>query len=140
MKHSHEAKRSIFFAAVQAQGIWILFAVALLLLFCTIAYYMEDPDSVLFPLSLCALYLSSIAGGMAAVRLSGDGLMSGLLSGAMTVILVILFSFLPCPSSCSDIISSAGYLLMILPASVIGAVLGHKRKEKPKTKRKKTIH
>ncbi|MBQ7929607.1 MAG: TIGR04086 family membrane protein [Clostridia bacterium] len=139
MKHSHEAKRSLLFSSVQAQGIWILSAAVLLLIFCAVAYSMEDPDSVLLPLSLCALYMSSVAGGIAAVRLSGDGLMSGMLSGLMTVVLVILFSLLPFPSFCTDMMTSAGYLSMIRPASVIGAILGHKRKEKPKTKHKKTM-
>ncbi len=139
MKHSHEAKRSILFSSFQAQAVWLISAVVLLLIFCTAAYSMEDPDSVLFPLSLCALYLSSVVGGIAAVRLSGDGLISGLLSGVMTILLIILLSFLPFPVFCTDKMISAGYLSMILPASVIGAVLGHKRKEKPKMKHKKAI-
>ncbi len=139
MKHSHEAKRSILFSTVQAQGIWGLSAVVLLLVFCAVAYSMEDPGSVLFPLSLCALYLSSVAGGIAAVRLSGDGLMSGLLSGIITIGLIILISLLPFPVFCEDMMTSVGYLVMILPASIIGAVLGHKRKEKLKTKRKKAM-
>lgn len=139
MKHSHETKRSILFSSVQAQGVWFLSAAVLLLIFCAVAYSMEDPDSVIFPLSLCALYLSSVIGGIASVRLSGDGLMSGMLSGIMTLVLIVLLSFFPFPVFCEDRIGSIGYLVMILPASVIGSVLGHKRKEKPMGKRKKTI-
>lgn len=139
MKHSHEAKRSILFSSVQAQGIWGLSAVVLLLIFCTVAYSMEDPGSVLFPLSLCALYLSSVIGGIAAVRLSGDGLMSGFLSGLMTIGLIFLLSLFPFPVFYDDRMASVGYLAMVLPASVIGAVLGHKRKENPKIKRKKAM-
>ncbi len=139
MKHSHDAKRSILFSAVQAQGIWVLTAIVLLLIFCATAYSMEDPDSVLFPLALCALYMSAVVGGIAAVRLSGDGLISGLLSGIMTVVLIVFLSFIPFPVFCTDRMISVGYLAMVLPASVIGAVLGHKRKDKPKVKRKKAI-
>lgn len=139
MKHSHESKRSILFSSVQAQGIWVLSAVVQLLIFCTVAYSMKDPGSVLFPLSLCALYLSSVIGGIAAVRLSGDGLMSGLLSGLMTIGLIFLLSLLPFPVFYDDMMTSVGYLAMVLPASVIGAVLGHKRKDNPKTKRKKAM-
>jgi len=139
MKHSHETKRSILFSSVQAQGVWALSAVILLLIFCAAAYSMEDPDSVLFPLSLCALYMSSVVGGIAAVRLSGDGMISGLLSGIMTIILIVLLSLFPFPVFCENLSTSIGYLAMVLPASMIGAVLGHKRKEKPKSKRKKAM-
>lgn len=141
MKHSHEAKRSLFLSSIQAQAVWALSAVLLLLVFCTIAYSTDDPDSITFPLSLCALYLSAVIGGIAAVRLSGDGIMSGLLSGLITMALIWLLTLLPLPESNVELPMSLLYTALVIPSSVVGSALGHKRKEKPgmKTKLKRTI-
>lgn len=141
MKNSHETKRSLFLSSLQAQAVWVLSALLLLLVFCTAAYFTEDPDSIIFPLSLCALYLSAMIGGIAAVRLSGDGIVSGLLSGIVTALLLWLFSLLPLPEAGIEIPNALIYSLMVIPASVVGAALGHRRKTKPgmKTKLRKTI-
>ncbi len=142
MKNSHEAKRSILLSSIQAQAVWAPSAVLLLLVFCTIAYSTDDPDSITLPLSLCALYLSAIIGGIAAVRLSGDGILSGLLAGTITAVLVYLLSLLPLPESHVELPMSLLYTVLVIPASAVGSALGHKRKEKPsgmKAKRKKNI-
>lgn len=142
MKNSHEAKRSILLSSVQAQAVWALSAVLLLLIFCAVAYSTDDPDSITFPLSLCALYLSAIIGGIAAVRLSGDGIMSGLLTGLITAVLLFLLSLLPLPMSPVEMPISLLYNALVVPAAVVGSALGHKRKEKPsgiKAKMKKNL-
>ncbi len=141
MKKSHEAKRSLFLSSLQAQAVCAVSAIVLLLIFCAIAYSTEDPDSITFPLSLCALYLSSMIGGIAAVRLSGDGIVAGLLSGLVTALLVWLLSLLPLPESGVEYPLSLLYTGMVIPASAVGAALGHKRKEKMgrKAKLKKNI-
>ncbi|MBQ9995875.1 MAG: TIGR04086 family membrane protein [Clostridia bacterium] len=141
MKHSHEAKRSLFLSSVQAQAVWAASAVLLLLIFCGVAYSTDDPDSLTFPLSLCALYLSAAAGGIAAVRLSGDGIMSGLLSGAITMVLIWILALLPLPESHVELPMSLVYTALVIPASAVGAAVGHRKKEKPgmKTKLKKNI-
>ena len=99
MKKSHEGKRSIFLSALLAQAVWGMSSVILLLVFCTVACSTEDPERITGPLALCALYLSSMAGGIAAVRLSGDGIVSGMLSGVITGLLVCGISLLPLPPS-----------------------------------------
>ena len=141
MKKSHEGKRSIFLSALLSQAVWGLSAVLLLLVFCAVACSAEDPDRITGPLSLCALYVSSIVGGVAAVRLSGDGLVSGVLSGVFTVFLVWGLSFLPLPTAGNEISQSLLGLFMIIPAAAVGSVLGHKRTGNPgmKTKLKKKI-
>jgi len=141
MKHSRETKRSLFLSSLQAQAVWAPAAVLLLLVFCAVACSTADPDSITFPLSLCALYLSAVIGGIAAVRLSGDGLMSGLLSGIFTALLVGLLSLLPLPDSGTEFPMSLLYTALVIPASVVGSAVGHRRKEKPgkKFKRKKNI-
>ena len=70
----------LFFSAVRAQIVMFLTRLVLLLLFCTIAYSLADPDTVTVPLSLAALFAGGLAGGIAAVRFSGDGILSGWLS------------------------------------------------------------
>jgi len=141
MKIPHDAKRSLFLSSVRAQAVWALSAVLLLLVFCAVACSTDDPDSILFPLSLCALYLSAFAGGIAAVRFSGDGIMSGLLSGLLTMGLLWLLALLPFPESGVDMPTSLLYTALVIPASAAGAAVGHKRKEKPgmKTKYRKNI-
>ena len=141
MKHSREAKRSLFLSSVQAQAVWAVSAVLLLLVFCAVAYSTDDPDSLTFPLALCALYLSAAAGGIAAVRLSGDGILSGLLSGVLTLGLIWLLSLLPLPDSNAELSKALMYTAMVIPASMAGAAIGHRKKEKPgiKSKMKKNI-
>ncbi len=135
MKNSHEVKRSLFLSSVKAQIAWGASAVILLLLFSLIAYNSADPDSLILPLSLCALYLSAVIGGFAAVRLSGDGIMSGLLSGLITIVLIRLLALLPFPNSYTELSLSILYTLLVFPASVVGSILGHKRKDKIKRRK-----
>ncbi len=141
MKKSREAKRSLFLSSLQAQPVCFLSALLLLVVFCAAAYSTADPDRITFPLSLCALYLSSMIGGIAAVRFSGDGIVSGLLSGGMTAVLIWIISLLPLPASEAEFPETILYIIMVIPASGIGAVLGRKRKEKPemRVKRMKNI-
>ncbi len=140
MKNSHEIKRSLLLSSVQAQAVWLISAGILLLVFCAIAYSTANPDSVTLPLSLCALYLSAILGGIAAVRLSGDGIMSGLLTGIFSAGLLFLFSLLPLPVASSlEVPMSFLYNALIIPAAVIGAILGHKRKGKPPARKAKMM-
>ncbi len=139
MKNSRETKRSILLSSVQAQAVWLFTAMGLLLIFCAIAYSTEDPDGITLPLSLCALYLSAVFGGIAAVRLSGDGLMSGLLAGMISAGVLFLISLLPLPLSSMEMPMSFLYNALVIPAAVIGAALGHKRKMKPSARKAKMM-
>ncbi len=130
MKNSRETKRSILLSSVQAQAVWLLAAGRLLFVFCAISYSTEDPDILTLPLSLCALYLSAIIGGIAAVRFSGDGLISGLLTGIISAGVLLLVSLLPLPASSVEMPMSFLYNALVIPAAVVGAALGHKRKRK----------
>lgn len=121
----------LFFSAVRAQIVMFLTGLVLLLLFCAIAYSLADPDTVTVPLSLAALFAGGLAGGIAAVRFSGDGILSGWLSGVMSALLLWLLSFLPIQTA-----SGASHfalvpetiLFLCLPlSSLIGAVIGRKR-------------
>ena len=119
-----------------SQLVWIASALVLLCLFCCISLSLRDPDSIILPLSLCALYLSAVIGGVAAVRFSGDGILSGTLSGTVTALLVFLLSALPFSDSLFSLPSSLIFTALIIPASAVGSVIGHKRTNKPSRKKK----
>lgn len=123
----------LFISAIRAQLILLLTAIVLLIVFCAVAYSLDDPDTVIIPLSLAALFGSGLAGGIAAVRISGDGLFSGWLSGVVSALLIWLMSFLPFPAAAHSFAPlPATILFLCLPvSSLIGAVIGRKRKKSP---------
>ena len=131
MKHNGENKRGFFLSCLLAQAVWLISAIVLLVIFSIIAYSTADPDSIIAPMALCALYISSAIGGIGAVRLSGDGIASGALSGLFTALIVFLLSLLPFPSSGMEISKSLLFNVLVIPASMAGAVIGHKRKKSP---------
>lgn len=132
MKNSEKDGRNFFLSCLIAQIAWAVSTLVLLLIMCAVAYSTADPDSITIPLSLCALYLSSLIGGIFAVRLSDDGIASGCLSGLITSAIVFCLSALPLPSSGFNLIQSFILIALIVPASILGAVIGHKKDKKPK--------
>ena len=130
---------SIVTAALKAQLTMAISGVILLLCFCGIAYSMDDPDSVTKPLSLCALFLSALCGGFSAVRLSGDGLVSGVCSGAFTALIVFVLSVLPVSDSGMELADTLIMYLCIVAAAVVGSVIGKRRKDTSRNKIKSQI-
>lgn len=121
-------------AALKAQLTMTISGVLLLLCFCGIAYSMDDPDSVTKPLSLCALFLSALCGGFSAVRLSGDGLVSGLCAGAFTVLIVFVLSALPVSDSGMELADTLVMYLCILAAAAVRSIIGKRRKDTSRNK------
>jgi len=134
MKKSR-SPRPMLQSVLLSQLVWLLSAAVLLSIFCTVSLSMRDPDGVIKPLSLCALYLSAIIGGMAAVRFSGDGILSGTLSGLITAAIVFALSALPLTDSSFSLPLSLILTLLIIPASAVGSILGHKRGKNPAKRR-----
>lgn len=137
MKGNVKSSRGLFLSCLMSQIVCFVSAIILLLIFCSISNSMSDPESVSMPLSLCALYLSSIIGGVGAVKISGDGILSGLVSGVISAGIILLLSTLPLPPSGLSTIPSVILLLLVIPASVIGAFIGKKRNKKIKNYKKK---
>jgi len=119
----------------KAQLVFLSAGALLLLVFTWIALGLEDPDSVTVPLSTTALCLSALAGGIASVRCTGDGLLSGLVSGTVSLVLVRMLSLLPLPSAAPEPTQVFLHLCMIPALSVCGAILGKKRKKQTRHKR-----
>ena len=113
----------------KAQLVFTAAGALFLLLFCWIACCLDDPASVTRPLSLTALCLSSLAGGFAAVRFTGDGLLSGLLSGTVSLLLLRALSLFSLPPSGMELEQVLLFTVLVPVLSVCGAVLGRKRKK-----------
>ena len=133
-KPTHE--RGFLVSCLLAQSVWLAVSTVLLLIFCAIAVSAEDPARLITPLSLCALYLGSASAGIAAVKLSGDGILSGLVSGVISAILTLSLSYMPFPASSVELPMKAVFMLLILPVGVIGSLIGKKRNNAAKSLKK----
>lgn len=121
----------LLMSALRAQAVVCIVGLLTLAVFCAIAYSLADPDSVIVPLSLAALYISGIAGGVAAVRFSGDGILSGWLSGVLSALFLWGLSLLPFPAAeqTFPVLPAAVLFLCIPLSSLIGSVVGKRRRK-----------
>ncbi len=127
-KEGEGAPLRLVTSLAKAQLVFLVTGMVLVLLFCAIALRLTDPSSVTVPLSLLALALASIAGGVGAVRMSGDGLLSGFLSGGITMGLVWALSLLPLPGAPLETGDRVLFYCLMPVLSLCGAVVGKKRK------------
>jgi len=119
----------------KAQAAAFLTGGLLLLIFSGIACGLQDPGAVIPPLSLVALCLSALAGGIGAVRFTGDGLLSGLCSGVLTMFLVRCMAMLPAAETAGMETGHTVLFYCLLPVlSVCGAVIGKRRKKSTRKK------
>lgn len=136
-----KSEKSLLISCLISQIYWIVSAIVLMLIIGAVAVSLENPAAVLVPLCLATLYLSAIISGIAAVRYSHDGVLSGLLSGVITSALVMLLSFIPFPSSGLDTTTSLICALLVIPAAAIGSILGRKKENTRKMiAKKRKIH
>lgn len=120
----------------KAQLVFCVTGLLLLLVSTGIAWNLEDPASVQKPLAYTSLCLSSMIGGIAAVRFTEDGLLSGLLSGTLSLALVRILSLMPLPASKIAMTEFVCFLCLIPIFSVCGAVVGKRRKKKHNRKKR----
>lgn len=132
MKKSSENERGIFLPSIKSQIAWCVSGILFILIFCAVAYSTDDPDAMTKPLSLTALYLSAAIGGICAVRLSGGRMVCGLLSGAITALIVFALSVIPIYDSGLGVGEALIFNALIVPASFVGAFVGMPRAKKPK--------
>lgn len=116
-----------------------MIASALLLFAATaICYSAEDPAAMTTPLSLAALYLSSLVAGFASVcRHRSSALLCGSLGGLLFMVVLLAVSCL-LRGHAEDAFSTSSALLlraMMLPVSAIGGFLGLPRQS---AKRRRT--
>lgn len=119
--------KPMWLSCLLSQAVWAAGLVILLLISCAAANSSENPDSMIRPLSLACLYLSALISGFAAVRFSGDGILSGILSGTVTALLMLLLSCLPLPESGAAFPMNLLLTAAVIPSSCAGALIGRKR-------------
>ena len=119
--------KPMWLSCLLSQAVWAAGLVILLLISCAAANSSENPDSMIRPLSLACLYLSALISGFAAVRFSGDGILSGMLSGTVTALLMLLISCHPLPESGAAFPMNLLLTAAVIPSSCAGALIGRKR-------------
>ena len=119
--------KPMWLSCLLSQAVWAAGLVILLLISCAAANSSENPDSMIRPLSLACLYLSALISGFAAVRFSGDGILSGMLSGTVPALLMLLLSCLPLPESGAAFPMNLLLTAAVIPSSCAGALIGRKR-------------
>lgn len=126
----------MFTSCLKALAVTVLAAALLLTVFTATAYGTEDPDKLVGTLSLTALYLSALIGGVVSARLSDMGVAAGAVLGVMTSLLVFLLSFLPVSSGVDRSIGvRAALCLAVTAVGAAGGLLGKKRgRRRPKYK------
>ena len=128
---SAKTEKSLPAACLMGAGFGLLSLFSLLLLFSAVAAGVEDPGLFYLPMALCSTYLGALAAGILSVRLSGDGVLSGLFGGCLYAAALFALSLLPLPAS--GLPSSVDHILLALtiPAAVLGSVMGHRKPKQP---------
>ena len=113
----------------------VLAGALLILLFGYICYTREDPDLLLKPLGLTALYVSSLCGGFVSSRFNKEqGLLSGAATGGIFALFILVISFIL--RSEGEAVGFLGWILY-LAVAFAGAVGGYIGKPSAKKRRKK---
>ena len=124
----HTKTKPMWAACLISQAVWAGALLIFLLISCCAANAAEDPGSMIVPLSLACLYLSALVSGFSAVRLSGDGILSGIVSGTLTALLMLLLACFPLPASSLAFPYTLICTAAVIPCACAGAVIGRKRK------------
>ncbi len=115
----------------------LISAAVLLLIFSGIAYSTADPDSLVVPLSIAALYISAGVCGLVGAKLSDGGILNGLISGIAFLAVILLLSFIPNENG-----YIGGWLSVLLHALIpvagaVGGFIGTRRSSGAKNARKR---
>ena len=115
-------------------------AAALLFAFTAIAYSTKDPSSLTAPLGYTALYLTAAVSGIAASRLSGESgamsAISGAVSGAALLAILIVMSFIPAEAAKTPL-APVTTVLMYASLPVTSATAGFFLRRKYTKKRRR---
>lgn len=143
-KRGNEKKRSLKGGALTSSLFGTVGGIAVLLLiisiFSAISLFFENPHAYVSPLSYFAIYGAAFLGGFIAVKKNcgRDALLCGLLCGifsavSLSLIFLIVGLVLKSESTAATWIFRA--LTIIFP--ILGALLGMKRRAKPKKRKKR---
>ena len=147
MKRSDHASKAtgpvpILKGALWGVAVCLLSLTLMLLIFSGVCLCFDDPHKFIFPLCLLSIYASALLGGIACSR-SGGGrglLPRGALCGAL--ILLALWGIFTLISLLTHTAPAIGiapfiYKLMLLPVTLIGALIGGSPSKTGGTRRKR---
>lgn len=126
---------SVSFGAIISAA--LLFS--LLLIFSALSLALERPHVIFKPLAFFSIYTSAFFGGFLSVKKNKgrDSLLCGLFCGIVTAILLsLLFGIIALASDAETTPISWLYRALIIPASMLGALIG--AKSKPRRKRRRS--
>ncbi len=118
---------------LKAIGFSLLISFALLLIACTAAYRTEDPASAAKTASLAALFASSAVSGFISAKITGKGVLSGLITGAALSLILIVLS-LSVYGGSDNVSASLLLFSTFIILCAIGALVGRKKKLRKKRK------
>lgn len=114
---------SMLRSSLKGAAIGLALSAILAFVICAAIIGLDDPDSLVFPLSLAALYVSAFVAGTMATRINrGGSLVCGLLSGGIFMLSYIFVSlFFP-----SELSAKYGFLASLLfhALIIVFSVLG----------------
>ncbi len=114
-----------------------LFVFLLLLAVSGIAYMNDDPDSMLFPLSLGVFVVGALAAGILAVRMIADNpLIGGLIGAGIYLLMIAILSLFIRNGEAIAWLRVLLSILIATAASVAGAHLARPRAADPMKRRK----
>ena len=125
----------ILIPAAKGFAVSVIAAAVLIFAVSAIAYSAGDPDSVILPLSLAALYVACAVGGIFSARVSGEhGAVAACVSatsGLMLLICVTLLSFIPSAvpeNALSPALSVALHALIVAVSAACGMIFRPKKR------------
>ncbi len=142
MKNELRNFSDILIPAAKGFAVSVIAAAVLIFVVSAVAYSAGDPDSVIRPLALAALYISCAVGGIVSARLSGEhGAVAALVSaaaGLMLLICVIFLSFIPTAApdrALSPALSVALHALIVAVSAACGMIFRPKKKRTHRRRR-----
>ena len=95
---------------------------------CAIGYSMKNPSICVGPTAITALYISFFVCGFISARSErGNPIITGLFSGAMYLVLILIISLMLSPTDRYKIGGNLLISMITLPCSLFGAFLGNIR-------------
>ena len=126
-KKERKKRDSLPSGSLRGCAVGIVTLLVLLSFFTCAAAGGDNPGILYTPFSLCSLYLGALAAGIGAVRCTSMPVIAGLTSGTLYAAAIFLLSLLPLPES--GLPSSVYWVLLVtvIPAAVLGSIVGQRR-------------
>ncbi len=134
-----KSERPYIVSCLISSGIFLACGTILLIVSAMILLSFDDPMALAAPFSLASLYLAAFLGGISAAVLTKDGIAAGAIGGIISACVVFVMSLLPSVPSGFDETTSLLCTLLVIPAYVLGSVIGRKREKKPSMIKRKQL-